>query len=216
MRWHGACRRAAATSVLRGAAEPFSADGGLALLTGNLGRSVIKVSAVPDDRHVIEAPAACSTPGGLQAAFKGRRAGPATSWPVRFQGPRQRHAELQLLTPPLAVLQAGLQGGAGHRRPHERRLRQGAGGHPRQPEALAEGRWRACATATASASTRWPARSRIGRRGRVAARAPATIGDAAAETNAHGLGRELFGGLRRNAERRTGRHHLALIATGCA
>ncbi|MFN5048234.1 dihydroxy-acid dehydratase, partial [Roseateles sp.] len=42
-------------SVLRGVQQPFSATGGLKLLQGNLGRSVIKVSAVPEDRHVIEA-----------------------------------------------------------------------------------------------------------------------------------------------------------------
>jgi phosphogluconate dehydratase len=42
---------------VRPATDPFSATGGLKLLTGNLGRSVIKVSAVPQDRHVIEAPA---------------------------------------------------------------------------------------------------------------------------------------------------------------
>jgi phosphogluconate dehydratase len=35
----------------------FSPTGGLKLLTGNLGRSVIKVSAVPAGRRVIEAPA---------------------------------------------------------------------------------------------------------------------------------------------------------------
>src|SRR6185295_12626732 len=45
------------TTIVRPASEPFSPTGGLKLLTGNLGRSVIKVSAVPDDRHVIEAPA---------------------------------------------------------------------------------------------------------------------------------------------------------------
>jgi phosphogluconate dehydratase len=45
--------------VLR-TAQPFSATGGLKLLTGNLGRAVIKVSAVPEDRHTVEAPAASS------------------------------------------------------------------------------------------------------------------------------------------------------------
>ena len=44
-------------SVVRPATNPFSATGGLMLLQGNLGRSVIKVSAVPEDRHIIEAPA---------------------------------------------------------------------------------------------------------------------------------------------------------------
>ena len=40
--------------MVRPATDPFSATGGLKLLTGNLGRSVIKVSAVPKDRHLIE------------------------------------------------------------------------------------------------------------------------------------------------------------------
>jgi phosphogluconate dehydratase len=44
----------------RAPAQPFSATGGLKLLTGNLGRAVIKVSAVPEDRHTVEAPAASS------------------------------------------------------------------------------------------------------------------------------------------------------------
>ena len=44
-------------SVVRSASAPFSATGGLKLLRGNLGRSVIKVSAVPEDRHVVQAPA---------------------------------------------------------------------------------------------------------------------------------------------------------------
>ncbi len=44
-------------TIVRPASDPFSATGGLKLLTGNLGRSVIKISAVPADRHVIEAPA---------------------------------------------------------------------------------------------------------------------------------------------------------------
>ncbi|MDE2454661.1 MAG: phosphogluconate dehydratase, partial [Burkholderiales bacterium] len=44
-------------TILRPFAAPFSASGGLKLLTGNLGRAVIKTSAVPDDRHVVEAPA---------------------------------------------------------------------------------------------------------------------------------------------------------------
>src|SRR3954464_12481753 len=59
------------TTVVRPATDPFSATGGLKLLTGNLGRSVIKVSSVPDDRHVIEAPARIfDTQDALQQAFQ--------------------------------------------------------------------------------------------------------------------------------------------------
>src|SRR6201996_4000662 len=45
------------SSVLRPASNPFSADGGLKLLRGHLGRSVIKVSAVKSEHRVVEAPA---------------------------------------------------------------------------------------------------------------------------------------------------------------
>src|SRR5690349_20052555 len=45
------------TSILRPVARPFSAEGGLSLLQGNLGRGVMKLSAVAPERHVIEAPA---------------------------------------------------------------------------------------------------------------------------------------------------------------
>ena len=49
-------------TVVRPAARPFSATGGLKLLQGNLGRSVIKASAVPEDLHSIEAPARVGQP----------------------------------------------------------------------------------------------------------------------------------------------------------
>ncbi|MFO1295488.1 MAG: dihydroxy-acid dehydratase [Rubrivivax sp.] len=58
-------------SVARPAAAPFSATGGLKLLAGNLGRAVIKVSAVPKDRHVVEAPArTLASQEAMLAAFK--------------------------------------------------------------------------------------------------------------------------------------------------
>ena len=44
-------------SIVRKADNPFSESGGLRLLKGNLGRSVIKISAVPEEKHIIEAPA---------------------------------------------------------------------------------------------------------------------------------------------------------------
>src|SRR5690606_3249113 len=58
-------------TVVRKADNPFSATGGLRLLKGNLGRSVIKISAVPEDRHIIEAPAIVfETQEELLAAFE--------------------------------------------------------------------------------------------------------------------------------------------------
>jgi protease-4 len=57
--------------VVRPAAQLFSASGGLKLLSGNLGRSVVKVSAVPVERHIVEAPCRVfDSQEALQAAFK--------------------------------------------------------------------------------------------------------------------------------------------------
>ena len=45
--------------MLRPVGEPFRADGGMRLLKGNLGRSIIKTSAVDEERWLVEAPARC-------------------------------------------------------------------------------------------------------------------------------------------------------------
>ena len=102
-------------SIVRPVAQPFSATGGLKLLTGNLGRSVIKVSSVPDDRHVIEAPARVfDSQEALLAAFNDGElervclstAAHGVVCVVRWQGPQANGMpELHKLTPPLAVLQ---------------------------------------------------------------------------------------------------------------
>jgi len=94
-------------SIVRPASRPFSATGGLKLLTGNLGRSVIKVSAVPDDRHVIEAPARVfDSQEALLLAFGGGELERDVVCVVRWQGPQANGMpELHKLTPPLAVLQ---------------------------------------------------------------------------------------------------------------
>jgi phosphogluconate dehydratase len=95
------------TDVVRPATDPFSATGGLKLLTGNLGRSVIKVSAVPQDRHVIEAPARIfNAQEELQRAFSAGELERDLICVVRWQGPQANGMpELHKLTPPLAVLQ---------------------------------------------------------------------------------------------------------------
>ena len=94
-------------SIIRPAARPFSATGGLKLLTGNLGRSVIKVSAVPEDRYVIEAPARVfDSQEDLQRAFNAGELDRDVVCVVRWQGPQANGMpELHKLTPPLAVLQ---------------------------------------------------------------------------------------------------------------
>ena len=94
-------------SVLRPAAAPFSPTGGLKLLQGNLGRSVIKISAVPEAAHVIEAPARVfDSQEALQAAFQAGELDRDLVCVVRWQGPQANGMpELHKLTPPLAVLQ---------------------------------------------------------------------------------------------------------------
>ena len=94
-------------TVVRPASSPFSVTGGLRLLQGNLGRSVIKVSAVPEACHVIEAPAQVfNSQEELLAAFKAGSMNKDVVCVVRWQGPQANGMpELHKLTPPLAVLQ---------------------------------------------------------------------------------------------------------------
>jgi len=94
-------------SVVRPASSPFSATGGLRLLQGNLGRSVIKVSAVPEDRHVVEAPAKVfNSQEEMLNAFQAGEMNRDMVCVVRWQGPQANGMpELHKLTPSLAVLQ---------------------------------------------------------------------------------------------------------------
>ena len=93
--------------IVRPAADPFAAQGGLKLLGGNLGRGVIKVSAVAPERHVIEAPARVfHSQDAVKAAFKAGEFTTDTVVVVRFQGPQANGMpELHSLTPTLSVLQ---------------------------------------------------------------------------------------------------------------
>jgi phosphogluconate dehydratase len=79
----------------------------LKLLKGNLGRSVIKVSAVPDDLHIIEAPCRVfDSQDALHKAFSADELNQDVICVVRWQGPQANGMpELHKLTPPLAVLQ---------------------------------------------------------------------------------------------------------------
>ncbi|MEZ5847981.1 MAG: phosphogluconate dehydratase [Geminicoccaceae bacterium] len=94
-------------NILATAEKPFSANGGLRLLAGNLGRAVIKVSAVKPERQVIEAPAIVfNDQGELQSAFRAGELERDFVAVVRFQGPAANGMpELHKLTPPLGVLQ---------------------------------------------------------------------------------------------------------------
>jgi phosphogluconate dehydratase len=200
-----------AADVLKPVSAPFSATGGLKLLTGNLGRAVIKTSAVPEDRHVIEAPARVfEGQDELLAAFKAGELEQACQsnghnglvCVVRWQGPRANGMpELHKLTPPLGVLQ-----GKGYRVAlvTDGRMSGASGKVPAaihvSPEAAAGGplarvrdgdllRMDAVAGTLAAMVDEkdWAARS------------AAAMPDALKQADARGFGRELFAGMRRNA-----------------
>jgi phosphogluconate dehydratase len=191
------------TDVVRPASDPFSATGGLKLLTGNLGRSVIKISAVPADRHVIEAPARIfDAQDELLRAFRAGELERDLICVVRWQGPQANGMpELHKLTPPLSVLQGrgfrvalvtdGRMSGASGRVPAAIHV---------SPEAAAGGPLAKLhdgdiVRLDAQAGTlqalvppqEW------------AAREPAAMPEALQAANGVGTGRELFAGFRRNA-----------------
>ena len=95
------------TKILRPAADPFQKHGGLTQLKGNLGRGVMKISAVAEERHIVEAPARIfHDQDSVKAAFKAGEFTSDTIIVVRFQGPKSNGMpELHGLTPTLAVLQ---------------------------------------------------------------------------------------------------------------
>lgn len=198
-------------TVLRPASRPFSPTGGLKLLKGNLGRSVIKVSAVPEDRHALRAPAwVFDSQDELQAAFKSGALEQACQTNgfngivcvVRWQGPQANGMpELHKLTPPLAVLQGkgyvvalvtdGRMSGASGKVPAAIHV---------SPEALAGGTLAKVQSGdiiVLDASSgllqaeltdaEWQARPL------------ATMPTELQQANHRGLGRELFAGFRRNA-----------------
>lgn len=94
-------------AMLRPVSSPFQADGGMKLLQGNLGRCVMKVSAVDKERWTIEAPAAVfHDQDDVLRAFKAGELERDVVVVVRFQGPRANGMpELHKLTPALGVLQ---------------------------------------------------------------------------------------------------------------
>jgi phosphogluconate dehydratase len=200
--WHdiGASRD---TGVVRPASDPFSPSGGLKLLDGNLGRSVIKVSAVPDDRHVIEAPARVfDAQEDLLAAFKAGELERDVICVVRWQGPRANGMpELHKLTPPLAVLQGkgfrvalvtdGRMSGASGKVPAAIHVTpEAAAGGP-----LAKVRDGDVVRLDAVAGTL----QALVPEAEWSAREAATMPESLRQADGHGIGRELFASFRRNA-----------------
>ena len=190
-------------TIVRPASNPFSPTGGLKLLKGNLGRSVIKASAVPADRHIIEAPIRLfDSQEALHLAFNAGELNRDVVCVVRWQGPQANGMpELHKLTPPLAVLQ-----GKGYRVAlvTDGRMSGASGKVPAaihvSPEALAGGplaklldgdvvRLDAVAGTLQALvpDAEW------------AARPLATMPEELRIANGLGMGRELFSGMRRNA-----------------
>jgi phosphogluconate dehydratase len=95
-------------TVVRPVLSPFSSNGGIKVLRGNLGRSVIKISAVPEEQHVVEAPARVfDSQEALLAAFSSGDLNQSAVCVVRWQGPKANGMpELHKLTPPLKALQS--------------------------------------------------------------------------------------------------------------
>ena len=202
LRWSALPADSGDASVLRPAARPFSDSGGLKLLQGNLGRSVIKTSAVPDDRHIVQAPARVfDSQEALLAAFNAGELERDVVAVVRFQGPQPNGMpELHKLTPPLAVLQGkgfkvalvtdGRMSGASGKVPAAIHV---------SPEALAGGplaklRDGDLIRMDADAGTL----QALVDEAIWAARECATLSAEQAEIHAFDLGRELFAGMRRN------------------
>ena len=106
--WRAAPASSGDLDVLRPVADPFSSHGGLQLLTGNLGRAVIKTSAMKHEHHVVEAPALVfDDQEEVIAAFKAGKLARDFVAVVRFQGPRANGMpELHQLTPSLGSLQS--------------------------------------------------------------------------------------------------------------
>jgi phosphogluconate dehydratase len=189
-------------TIVRTHTHPFNESGGLRLLKGNLGRSVIKISAVPEDRHIIEAPAIIfdSQEELLQAFDRGELERDFVAV-VRFQGPKANGMpELHKLTPPLAVLQNkgftvaivtdGRMSGASGKIPAAIHL---------SPEASAGG-----AIAKIRDGDIIRLNATVGTLNALvdedtwAERQAVELSDSKRHHNSHGIGRELFGGMRRN------------------
>ena len=105
--WQDVVSSSGNTEVLRSVDQPFSSEGGLRLMRGNLGEGVIKISAVAPQNRVVEAPCIVfETQEELIDAFKRGELDRDFVAVVRFQGPAANGMpELHKMTPPLGLLQ---------------------------------------------------------------------------------------------------------------
>lgn len=105
--WREGTKESLNLDILRPASDPFQPEGGIRLLSGPLGRAVIKTSAVKDANLVVEAPALVfEDQDDLLEAHKRGELNRDFIAVVRFQGPTANGMpELHSLTPVLGVLQ---------------------------------------------------------------------------------------------------------------
>ncbi len=105
--WRDGPTKSLDEDILRPISRPFSAEGGLRVMEGNLGRGVMKVSAVAPEHQIVEAPARVfHDQQDLADAFKAGELERDFVAVMRFQGPRSNGMpELHKMTPFLGVLQ---------------------------------------------------------------------------------------------------------------
>ena len=189
-------------SIIRTHDNPFSSTGGLKLLKGNVGRSVMKTSAIPEEKHIIEGPAMIfDSQEELLEAFDEGKLEKDFIAVVRFQGPKANGMpELHKLTPPLSVLQNkgfkvaivtdGRMSGASGKVPAAIHM---------SPEAALGG-----AIAKIKEGDMIRINAIVGSLNVLVdedtwyERKIETLSESKKHSNAHGMGRELFGALRKN------------------
>ena len=106
LKWKPGPQASENEKILRPASDPFLGSGGLRQLDGNLGRAVMKVSAVKPEHQAVEAPARVfSDQDSVKEAFRNGELDRDCVVVVRFQGPASNGMpELHALTPTLSVL----------------------------------------------------------------------------------------------------------------
>lgn len=105
--WREGAKESLNTGIVRSVSDPFKPEGGIKVLKGNIGRSVIKTSAVDNEHLIVEAPAVVfDEQEDFIAAFKRGELNKDLIAVLAFQGPKQNGMpELHQLTPSLTILQ---------------------------------------------------------------------------------------------------------------
>jgi phosphogluconate dehydratase len=105
--WRSGATASLNEAIIRAAEHPFSPNGGIKIINGNIGRSVVKTAAVADEHFIVSAPAVVfNEQQDLIAAFKNNELNRDFIAVLPFQGPSHKGMpELHQLTPTLTILQ---------------------------------------------------------------------------------------------------------------